>query len=119
MKAAKSVPAYIASYPKDVQARLKSLRAAVRKAAPGAEEKIAYGMIGYKLFGRPLVYIGGFQKHVGFFAMPSARVKFKKELAKYEGGKSAIQFPHDEPVPYGLVAKLVKFRSKENAKKAK
>ena len=119
MKAAKSVPAYIARYPRAVQARLEKLRAAILKAAPVAEEKISYGMVGYKLFGRPLAYFGGFKNHVSFFAMPSTRAKFRKELARYQGGKSAIQFPHDAPVPYGLVGRMVKFQAKENAARAR
>lgn len=119
MKAAKGVEAYIEGFPASVRRRLKTLRAAIRKAAPGAEEKISYGLVGYKLFGRALVYFGGFKNHVGFFAMPSARAKFKKELAKYKGAKSSIQFPHGVPIPAGLVAKLVKFRAKENRAKGR
>jgi uncharacterized protein YdhG (YjbR/CyaY superfamily) len=118
MKAAANVEAYLRGFPAPVRARLKTLRAAIRKAAPGAEEKISYGMVGYKLFGRPLVYFGGFKDHVGFYAMPVAREKFGKELAKYEGGKGSIRFPHDEPIPAALVARLVKFRALENREKS-
>ena len=117
MKIAKSVEAYIKMYPPAVQKRLKQLRQAIRKTAKSAVESISYGMVGYKLAGRPLVYFGGFKKHLGFFAMPSARSYFKKELSKYQGGKSAVQFQNDEPLPLKLVEKLVKFRMKENLKR--
>ncbi len=117
MKTFKTVDAYIADYPKDVQARLKKMRQTIRKTARGSVESVSYGMVGYKLDGRPLVYFGGFKNHIGFFAMPPARLAFKKDLAKYAGGKSAIQFQHDEPLPLKLVEKLVKFRMKENLKK--
>ncbi len=120
MKVFKTVAAYEKSFPKAVQARLKALREVIRKAAPDAVESISYGMVGYKLVGRPLVYYGGFKNHVGFFAMPSARAAFKKELAKYKnGGKSAIQFQHDEAIPLGLVARMVKYRVKENKARKK
>jgi len=120
MKIYKTVAAYVGSYPKDVQTRLNAMRKTIKKTASEAVESMSYGMIGYKLDGRPLVYLGGFRNHVGFFAMPSGKAAFKKELAKYErGGKSAIQFQHDEKIPYGLVARIVKFRVKENQKKSK
>jgi len=114
MKAPKSVDAYVKAYPKAVQTRLNAMRKTIKKAAPGAVESVSYMMIGYKLDGRPLVYLGGFKNHVGFFAMPSGKAAFKKELAKYRGAKSAIQFQHDEPLPLGLVTKIVKYRIKEN-----
>jgi uncharacterized protein YdhG (YjbR/CyaY superfamily) len=119
MKAPKTVNAYVKAYPKDVQARLQKMRATIKKAAPGAVESISYMMIGYKLDGRPLVYLGGFKNHVGFFAMPSGKTAFSKELAKYQGAKSGVQFQNDEPLPLGLVTKIVKYRMKENRERAK
>ena len=116
MKVYKTVDAYVRSYSKDVQARLNAMRKVIKKTAPEAVESVSYGMIGYKLLGRPLVYLGGFKNHVGFFAMPSGTAAFKKRLAKYETAKSAIQFQHDEPVPLKLVEQIVKFRVKENLK---
>lgn len=118
MKTYKTVDAYIASYPKDAQVMLKQLRLAIQKAAPKAEEGIKYGMVGYTL-GSPLVYFGGFQKHIGFYATPSGNIAFKKELLKYHTSKGAIQFPLDKPLPLALVAKMVKFRVKENSEKMK
>jgi uncharacterized protein YdhG (YjbR/CyaY superfamily) len=120
MKKFASVAAYVASYPKPVQSRLNALRKVIKKTAPAAIESLSYAMVGYKLDKRPLVYIGGFTDHVSLFAMPSGRAAFDKELAKYRGGgKSAIQFQHDEPLPLGLIAKIVKFRMKENRARAK
>ena len=116
MKAYKTVDAYVRSYPKAVQTRLNAMRKTIKKTAPEAVESISYMMIGYKLLGRPLVYLGGFKNHVGFFAMPSGTAAFKKRLANYETAKSAIQFQHDEPLPLALVAEIVKFRVKENLK---
>lgn len=116
MKTYKSVDAYVKSYHKDIQTRLNAIRKIIKKNAPEAAESISYGMIGYKLDGRPLVYLGGFKNHVGFFAMPSGTAAFKKRLMKYETVKSAIQFQHGEPIPLKLVAEIVTFRVKENLK---
>jgi uncharacterized protein YdhG (YjbR/CyaY superfamily) len=40
----KNVDAYIAAAPKEVQSKLQELRAAIKAAAPKAEEQISYGM---------------------------------------------------------------------------
>lgn len=110
----KSVDQYIESHPKEIQDILQKIRSIIRKKAPEAIESISYGMPGYKLKGKPLVYFGGFQKHVGFFATPSGHEAFAAELSKYKQGKGSVQFPLDQPVPYKLIEQIVAFRVEEN-----
>ncbi len=109
--------AYIAGYPKETQKNLKQLRATIKKAAPQAEEVISYGMPAYKWNGM-LVYFAAYEKHIGFYPGSSGIAAFKKELASYKTSKGTVQFPVDEPVPLPLVARIVKFRLKENQEKA-
>ena len=113
-----NVEEYIAAFPADVQDILQQVRAAIQKAAPDAEETIAYAMPAYKLHG-PLVYFAGYAGHIGFYATPTGHEAFKKELSKYKEGKGSVQFPIDQPMPLSLIAKIVKFRVKENIEKAK
>ena len=112
-----NVDAYIASFSKDIQKLLNAMRATIKKCAPAAEEAIGYGMPAYKLDG-PLVYFGGYEKHIGFYPTPSGIEKFSKELSVYKSSKGAVQFPLDEPLPLALVTKIVQFRVTENAEKA-
>lgn len=114
----KNIDQYIEAFPEDVQAKLKALRAAINKAAPGAEEVISYQMPAFKYHGM-LVFFAAFKKHIGFYATPTGHAAFKKELSVYKEGKGSVQFPLDKPLPLGLVTKIVKFRVKENIKKAK
>jgi uncharacterized protein YdhG (YjbR/CyaY superfamily) len=115
MKVAKTVAEYIGMFPSPVATRLKTMRKIARETATKAEEKISYGMIGYKLNGKALVYLGGFAKHVSLFALPSGTAAFKKELVKYKTSKGTIQFPLDAPLPIGLIRKIVRYRVKENS----
>ncbi len=108
---------YIASFPEDTQKLLKQLRAAIKKAAPKAEEVISYQMPTYKLNGA-LVHFAGYEKHIGFYPTPSAIAAFKKELSAYKSSKGAVQFPLDKPLPLVLVTEIVKFRVKEDSEKA-
>ncbi len=108
---------YIKSFPKSTQVLLKQVREVIKEAAPEAEELIAYGMPGYKLNKKPLVYFAGYEKHIGFYATPNGHEKFAKEFSKYKQGKGSVQFPIDEPMPLALIKKVVIFRVKENLKK--
>ena len=114
-----NVDEYIKSFPKSTQTLLKQVRKAIKENALGAEEMIAYGMPGYKLNKKPLVYFAGYANHIGFYATPNGHEKFAKELSKYKQGKGSVQFPIDEPMPIDLIIKIVKFRVTENLKKTK
>ncbi len=120
MEDQKSVPAtvdeYIAQFPEDVRQVLNQMRATVKENAPQAEERISYGMPGYFMKGR-LVWFGGFKKHVSFFPTTSGIEHFQEELAGYKQSKGTVQFPLDKPIPYDLIAKIVKFRVEENLRK--
>lgn len=113
-----SVDGYIAGFPPKTKVLLEKLRAAIQKAAPKAEEVISYQMPAYKLNGM-LVYFAGYDKHIGFYPMPSAIAAFQKEIAGYKQAKGSVQFPLDKPLPLALVTKMVKFRVNENLEKAK
>ena len=116
--AARSIEAYISSFPPAVQKALRQLRAVIRRAAPLAVEKISYAMPAFELNGN-LVYFAGYKKHIGFYATPTGHAAFQKELARYKTGKGSVQFPLNEPLPVKLIEKMVKFRVKENLAKKK
>ena len=111
------VDSYIAAYPPKVQKMLKQMRAVIKKTAPQAEESISYMMPAYKLHG-PLVYFGGYEKHIGFYPTGSGIVPFEREISSYKYSKGAVQFPLEQALPMELIEKMVKFRVKENLAKA-
>lgn len=108
-----SIDEYIGTFPKEVQIRLEKMRQTIRKAAPQAVEAISYQMPTFKLNGTNLVHFAGYQRHIGFYPVPSGVAAFRKELSPYVQGKGSIQFPLDRPLPYELVKKIVAFRLKE------
>ena len=117
--AAATIKEYIAEFPKDFQKVLNQEYKTVKQGAPKAEESIAYGMPAFKLNGKPLVYFAAFKEHIGFYPTPNGITAFKKEFAKYKQGKGSVQFLLSEPMPFGLIEKIVKFRVGENLNKSK
>jgi uncharacterized protein YdhG (YjbR/CyaY superfamily) len=112
-----TIDEYIADFPKDVQGILQKIRMTIHEAAPEAIEKISYQMPTFYLKGN-LVYFAAFKEHIGFYPVPTGIEKFNKELSVYKQGKGSVQFPLDQPMPYNLISKIVKFRAKENLAKA-
>ena len=115
--APQTIDQYIAGFPEDTQKILEKIRATIQKAAPDAAEAIKYQMPTFTLKGN-LVHFAAFKKHVGFYPVPTGIEKFKKELSVYKGAKGSVQFPLDQPMPYGLITKIVKFRVEENLARA-
>lgn len=112
-----SVDAYIGRYPKDVQTLLRKMRATVKKAAPRAQELISYGVPAYTFHGS-LVWFAAFKHHIGLYPRASGISAFKKELEGFKQAKGSVQFPLNKPLPLALVARIVKFRVKENLHKS-
>ena len=109
------VDAYIAAAPSAAQPHLRRLRAIIKKAAPGAEERISYRMPYYHYHGR-LVYFAVHTNHVGLYAL--GQTSEAAGLQKYVAAKGTLQFRFDEPLPEARIAALVRKRAKENEAKA-
>lgn len=111
-KKAGSVDEYIDGAPAPVRKILSRIRATIRRAAPAAEESISYGVPTFKLKGRPLIYFAAFKAHVGVYPV-TPDVKKALKLSSYKGGKGTVRFPLDEPIPYGVITKIVKFKMRQ------
>lgn len=113
-----TIPAYIASFPADVQELLEKVRETIHKAAPAATEAIKYAIPTFVLNGN-LVHFAAFKEHIGFYPAPTGIKAFEKELAPYKQGKGSIQFPFSQPLPLDLITKIVAYRVNQNLEKKK
>jgi len=118
------VDEYVAKCPKEAQAGLAKIRAAIQAAAPGATERTDYfqwpgysypgfdydGMFAWFSFKKP---------HIRLHVRPPAIEQHKKELAAYATTKAIVSFPMGEKIPMPLVKKLVKRSIKEMKDRAK
>lgn len=114
----KNIDEYIAKFPEEIQKLLEQIRIVVQNAAPEAQETISYGMPTFAYKG-VLAHFAAFKNHIGLYALPSGNEAFKEDLAVYKTGKGSIQFPLNEPIPFELISRIIKFRVEENLEKAK
>lgn len=108
-----NITEYINAAPKETQKKLREMLACIRKAAPGAEEGLKWGMLAFS-YRRILVTFKAFKHHLGFYPTPSAVKAFAKELSKFTTASASIQFPLDKPLPLALIRKITAFRVKES-----
>ena len=107
-----TVDDYFAQFTGETRSRLDTMRGIIHEEAPDAVEAFSYGLVGYKLNGKPLVYFGGFAYHIGFYATPNGHEVFAEDFAKYKPGKGSVQFPLDQPLPVDLIRRVVRYRIK-------
>ena len=114
----RTIDQYIAGCAPEVRTTLEKLRATIRRAAPGATEVLSYRMPAFRLHGM-LVYFAAFKKHIGMFPPLRGDAKLQAAASKYAGPKGNLKFPLDAPIPYALVARIVKFRVKQDLAKTR
>jgi uncharacterized protein YdhG (YjbR/CyaY superfamily) len=110
-----SVAQYLATQPPKVRAVLRKVRAAIRAALPGAEEKISYRIPGYRYEGRMIIWFAGWKEHYSIYPATAFVVgELGDALGPYELRKGTIRFPLDRPVPVRLITRIAKLRLKES-----
>lgn len=106
---------YFQQFPKEVQETLQTIRQLIHEVAPEATEKMSYQMPTFFLKGN-LVHFAAYKKHIGFYPTPSGIAAFIDQIKIYKYAKGSVQFPLDQPMPYGLIKAIVNYRVKENIK---
>ena len=114
MQSHTTVDSYIKSQDPKVQIILNKLRKIINTQTKEVVESISYGMPGYKLNGKPLIYFGAFKTHIGIYPTPSGISAFQKDLSPYKNAKGSVQFPLASPFPYDIFEKILKYKISEN-----
>jgi uncharacterized protein YdhG (YjbR/CyaY superfamily) len=115
--AIRSIDEYIAACSAEVRPILRKIRKTLRAAAPGAQELISYGMPAFRQRGI-LVYFAAFRAHIGLYPPVTGDDRLKKALAPYAGPRGNLRLPLDQPIPYTLLARIVRLRVKQDASRA-
>jgi uncharacterized protein YdhG (YjbR/CyaY superfamily) len=113
----KSIDEYIAASSYEVRPILRKIRKTISAAAPGAQELISYSMPAFRLQGI-LVYFAAFKTHIGLYPPVSGDASVEKAIAPYAGPKGNLRLPLDQPIPYGLIRRIVRLRVKQDRSRA-
>jgi uncharacterized protein YdhG (YjbR/CyaY superfamily) len=109
-----SVDQYIAGFPPETRKLLEELRALDKTTAHEVTERISYGIPTFDLDGRYLVYIAGFKKHVSLYPVTADVTEaLGADVEPYKKGKGTVQFPLGQPLPTGLIRRIVELRVEE------
>lgn len=112
-----AVDAYLATLLKVERESLKALRTLIKETIPHVEERVSYGATVMFSLGRDLVGFVSQPKHLSFFtASPKLARAMKEEITKtHKVSGATIHFSPQDPLPTGLVKKILRARVRENA----
>jgi uncharacterized protein YdhG (YjbR/CyaY superfamily) len=109
----KTIDAYLAEVSPNSRALLQKLRRTIHAVVPDVEECISYGIPAFRRGGR---VIGGFSatsKGCSYYPFSGKTLTtVGSDIESYDRTKSALHF--DEPLPAGLVRKLLQARMAES-----
>ena len=116
---ADTVDDYLASLPAEQRTALERLRAAIRAAAPEAEETISCRIPTYKYHG-PLVHFAAFRDHSSLIVVSRQTLeRFVGDLKGYRTSGTTIRFTAEHPLSPDLVKAIVRARMEENELRTK
>lgn len=103
----KDVDEYLAGLENEVARELIArVRAIVREVSPEATELIGYGMPGFKLNGKPLIYFSAFKNHFSMFGMNPE--DYTDRLNGNRTSSGTIQFPYKQAFPEELIRDIIR-----------
>lgn len=115
----KTIDEYQNTFEGDAKERMQTVRNMVHEVVPHAIEVISYQIPAFKVGEkRFFIYYAGFPKHLTLSNPWSEAFlkEFEEELKGMKVSKSAIQFPHNKPLPLYLIRRILEFRKEETSK---
>jgi uncharacterized protein YdhG (YjbR/CyaY superfamily) len=112
--AAQDIDSYLSAVDEPKRTTLEELRRSILAVIPDAEQCISYGMPAFKVQGKTVAGFAAFKNHLSYLPHSgSVLEKLAGDLAGYQSTKGSLHFAIDEPLPPGLVSKLVNTRMRE------
>lgn len=108
-----TIDAYIEPFEPALRQRMETIRKTIMEIEPTMQERIAYGMPTFYLYGN-VIHFACFKGHIGIFPGSSGVEHFLPELGSYKTSKGTIQIPHSIELPLDLIRRITKFRVEEN-----
>ena len=105
------IDAYLDALEEPKRSTLARLRDTIMAVVPDAEQCISYGMPAFRLRGKTVAGFAAFKNHLSYLPHSGSVIpQLGKELEGHTSTKGSVHFPVDEPLPEGLVRKLLAVR---------
>jgi uncharacterized protein YdhG (YjbR/CyaY superfamily) len=96
------------------RATLGQLRDTIVAMVPDAQQGISYGLPAFKLQGKAIAGFAAFKGHLSYLPHSGSVIaRLAEETEGYSKTKGSLHFPIDQPLPEGLVRKLLDARMAE------
>jgi uncharacterized protein YdhG (YjbR/CyaY superfamily) len=112
-----AVQEYFARLTPDKRAALERFRRRLKALLPRAEECLSYGIPAFRHPEGVVVYYAAMKNHLSFFPTSHPIEACARELEGYATSRGTIRFPAEEPLPEGLLKKLVRVRLEQMAER--
>lgn len=110
---AKAVTKHLTAYPPGQRRALESIRSALHKLLPGAEEVMAWGMPSYRVDGDLVLSFSGFADHNSLFPGAGVVKATRTALPGYSTTKGTIHLPRDTAPPLAVLRTVARARIDE------
>lgn len=99
------IQAYIDGASDDARPALTRVLDAIRGAAPGAPEKLRYGMPAVELAPGAWMHVGAWKHHLGVYPVPPLTDELEERILPYRTTTSTVNLPLTD-VPVELIAEV-------------
>lgn len=110
-----TIDEYIASFEPGTRTILEDVRAAIRRGAPSAGERISYGIPTFTVDDRYLLYFAGWKRHIAVYPVPAGDTALQRDVEPYKAAKGTLRFPLSAPIPYALIERIAAAALRERA----
>jgi len=102
-----TIDEYLAGLDEPAREIVAGVHAAIRRALPGAEEKIRYGMPAVMLGpSRYAIHFAAWKKHIGIYPVTTLPDPLETEVTPYRHAKDTVRFMYEDPIPYDLIERM-------------
>jgi uncharacterized protein YdhG (YjbR/CyaY superfamily) len=108
------IRAYFAALPPKTRTALTGIRKLIRAAAPDATEGFSYGIPGFRLDGKPLLWYAGWNEHLSVYPITAGiRRALGPALTPFAASKGTVKIPLETRTPVTLLRRMVRARVAE------
>lgn len=107
MQVVDTIEGYVDAAADDAREPLLRVLAAIRDAAPGAPEKLRYGMPAVELAPGRWMHVAAWKRHLGVYPVPPLPAALEQRILPYRTTTSTVKLPLDG-VPTDLIADIAR-----------